>query len=197
MRDRNSARMQCRRGFSMIELLIVIAVGLIVTTTAIPAITTTLANVRMRASMSSLSGVLQSTRMVAVKENKTKQGRFTIDRGGLVVHIKDAGDLAGLLSTDVQVQLEAPIVKYPTPSGAGAPTAFTTAFLGYTPSAANPAFNSRGLPCLFSGGGCPSRGFVFYFKDTRRQSSEGWAAISISPAGRITKWFWTGAAWVN
>jgi prepilin-type N-terminal cleavage/methylation domain-containing protein len=197
MKDRNNARMQCRRGFSMIELLIVIAVGLIVATTAIPAITATLASVRMRASMSSLSGVLQSARMLAVKENRTKQGRFTIDRGGLVVYMKDASDLNGLLSTDAQVQLEAPIEKFTTPSGAGAPTAFTTAFLGYTPSTSNTSFNSRGLPCLYSGGACSSRGFLYYFKDTRRPNSQGWAAISISPAGRITKWFWSGSAWGN
>jgi hypothetical protein len=111
--------------------------------------------------------------------------------------MKTAWDGSVVTTTDPQVQLEAPIDKFPAPAGVGAPAPMTSAELGYVPSTSNPSFNPRGLPCLFAGGGCPSRGFAFYFKDTRRSDAEGWAAITISPAGRINKWFWNGSAWVN
>ena len=197
MKHRNSFGMYDRSGFTLIELLLVVAIGLIVATTAVPAITTTIANVRMRASMSSLSGMLQSARMLAVKQNRTKTARFTVQRDGLIVFAKDASNGGGVTTTDPQVQLEAPITKLTSPTGAGAPTALTSTFLGYTASTSNPSFNSRGLPCLYAGGACPNRGFVYYFKDTRRSGSEGWTAITISPAGRITKWFWNGSIWGN
>ena len=198
MKHRNSFIKYPRSGFSLIELLVVVAIGLIVATTAVPAITATIANVRMRASISSLSGMLQSTRMLAVKENKIKTARFTVERGGLIVFAKDASSTStDVITSDPQVQLEAPITKLTTPSGAGAPDALTATFLGFTPSPSIPSFNSRGLPCLYAGGACPNRGFAYYFKDTRRAGSQGWSAITISPAGRITKWFWNGASWGN
>jgi prepilin-type N-terminal cleavage/methylation domain-containing protein len=197
MKHRNSSNWTYQSGFTTIELLIVVAIGLVVATIAVPAITTTIANVRMRSSMSSLSGHLQNTRMLAVKENKVKTARFTVDRDGLIAYTKNALDGSDLTASDAQVQLEAPIQKLNVPTGGGAPAALTSTFLGYTPSASNPSFNARGLPCLYTGGLCPSRGFAYYFKDTRRSNAEGWSAITISPAGRITKWFWNGSEWVN
>jgi prepilin-type N-terminal cleavage/methylation domain-containing protein len=62
-----------------------------------------------------------------------------------------------------------------------------------------PTFNSRGLPCLYnSPTNCPTGGgYVFYFSDTRPLGQSGWAAISISPAGRIKTWYWNGSTWAN
>jgi hypothetical protein len=42
-----------------------------------------------------------------------------------------------------------------------------------------------------------STGFIEYFKDNRIGGSGGWAAISITPAGRIKRWFWSGSAWTD
>ena len=48
-----------------------------------------------------------------------------------------------------------------------------------------------------NGGTCTNSGLIEYFKDNRIGGSGGWAAISVSPAGRITRWFWNGSAWAN
>jgi hypothetical protein len=53
------------------------------------------------------------------------------------------------------------------------------------------------LPCTYSGGNCTSAGFVYYFMDHRPMGRSGWAAVSISPAGRLKRWFWSGSTWVN
>ena len=192
-------RLRNQSGFTLIEVMIVATIATVITVTAIPNITNAIANAKLRASMTSLSGLLQNTRMVAVKENRTKTARF---EGGtttrLMGYIRDAGDTSTLSTMDSQVEMEAPITKLSTPTGLGAPSAISTTVLGFTPQTSDPSFNTRGLPCLYSGGTCPTNyGFIYYFKDNRTSGIGGWAAISLSPAGRIKRWFWNGSAWTE
>src|SRR5207249_5929130 len=103
---------------------------------------------------------------------------------------------------DSQVELQAPISAYNTPTGTGAPPAITNAALGLSadPQIGNPSFNSRGLPCAYDTvtGLCTANvAFIKYFKDNRGSGSGRWAAISITPAGRIKRWFWNGSAWTD
>jgi prepilin-type N-terminal cleavage/methylation domain-containing protein len=192
-------RLRNQSGFTLIEVMIVATIATVITVTAIPNITNAIANAKLRASMTSLSGLLQNTRMVAVKENRTKTARF---EGGtttrLMGYIRDAGDTSTLSTMDSQVEMEAPITKLSTPTGLGAPPAISTTVLGFTPQTSDPSFNTRGLPCLYSGGTCPTNyGFIYYFKDNRTSGIGGWAAITLSPAGRIKRWFWNGSAWTE
>ena len=190
-------------GFSFPELLIVIGVGLIITVVALPVMSNAIATMKLRSSMTSLSGLLQNTRALAVQQNTGKTAcHFNLSSRpySLVYFVKTATDCttATAATTDSQVELEAPIVPYPTPTGTGAPAAIDNATLGLlsNPLTSDPSFNSRGLPCSFSGGTCtPNAAFIQYYKDTRFSGSGGWAAISISPAGRIRRWFWSGSAW--
>jgi hypothetical protein len=64
------------------------------------------------------------------------------------------------------------------------------------------SFNSRGIPCLWdtSTGLCGNSGsqaFVWYYVFQPPFGSNRWAALSVSPAGRIKNWYWDGAAWKN
>ncbi len=187
-----------RRGFTLLETLIVVGIAAVVTMTAIPKMTNVIATAKLRASMTSLSGLLQNTRMMAVQQNKTKTTRFS---GGtttrLMGYVKDAADTSALTTRDAQVEMEAPITKMTTPSGTGAPAAISTTVLGFTPDTDDPSFNSRGLPCEYASGICTTKGFISYYKDNRIDGSGGWAAISVSPAGRIKRWFYNGSAWVD
>jgi Tfp pilus assembly protein FimT len=191
-----------QNGFSTTELLIVVAIGMIVTATALPSMTSAIANAKMRASMTSVSGLLQNTRMMAVQQNATKTARNfnrTTTPYSLVYYVKTASDGSSIQTSDSQIEMEAPITPYDAPTGAGAPAAVTNAALGMStaPLTSDPSFNSRGLPCTYSGGTCtPNVGFIKYFKDNRI-SNGGWAAISISPAGRIKRWFWNGTSWTD
>jgi prepilin-type N-terminal cleavage/methylation domain-containing protein len=185
-------------GFTLLELLIVVAILVLVTTIAIPNVVVALSKSRMRASITSFSGVLQSTRMLAVKENRLMTTHVGVQAYGLVAYAKLATDSNPLAIHDSQIAMEAPITEMATPTGPGAPTAISTSILGFTPVTTEPSFNTRGLPCAFSGGTCATNtGFIFYFHDTRPGNTSGWAAVSISPAGRIKKWFWNGSAWTD
>ena len=114
---------------------------------------------------------------------------------GLIAYVKKAADTSDLATSDSQVQLQAPIARMTSLSGPSAPAELDADILGFNPSNSDISFNSRGMPCLYSGGYCTNRGFRYYFKDDRSLGESRWSAMSISPVGRIKKWFWNGSAW--
>ena len=191
------------KGFTFFELTVVLAIGLILTGIGLPRMNTVIANMKLRSSMTTLSGFLQNVRMLAIKRDRTVTARYfnrTTLPNSLVYYAKEAADMSAMTVTDSQVELEAPIDPYDAPSGPGAPAAITNAQMGLlsgTALTSNPSFNSRGLPCSFSGGSCNSAAFVKYFKDNRISGPGAWSAISISPAGRIKRWFWNGSLWTD
>lgn len=191
MRRKNQA------GFTLFELLIVVAIGIIVTAVAVPNMVTGISNLRLRSSMTSLAGVLQNCRVLAVKTNRHMTTRFSANPYGIVAYVKLATDMGGLEGGDSQVELEAPVTKVTTPSGPGAPAALSPTDLGFTPQTGEPSFSPTGLPCVYSPGSCSNYGFIYYFHDNRPAGQMGWAALSISPAGRMKKWFWNGTAWAD
>ena len=186
-----------QRAFTLLELLIVVAILILVTTIAVPNVVVALSKSRMRASITSFSGVLQSTRMLAVKENRLMTTHIGVVSHGLVAYAKLATDSNPLAVHDSQIAMEAPITEMATPTGLGAPPVISNGVLGFTPETTEPSFNTRGLPCAYSGGPCTNKGFAYYFHDMRQGNTAGWAAVSISPAGRIKKWFWNGSAWTD
>jgi hypothetical protein len=116
-----------------------------------------------------------------------------------VYYVKEAPDTSVIVTADSQVEMEAPIMTHDTPTGPGAPPAITNTALGLgaDPLTTDPSFNSRGLPCAYSSGVCTNAAFIRYFKDNRIGGSGGWAAISMTPAGRIKRWFWNGSIWTD
>ena len=191
-------------GFSLLEVMTVAAISMVDTMTAVPNMMTGIGNMRLRSSMTSLSGVLQNCRMLAVKQNLTMTTHFIADTygstQGVMAYVKQATALNQLDTSDSQVQLEEPIVQVTAPSGPGAPLALDldpTIQLGFTPQTGDPSFNSTGLPCAYNSGTCPNGGFAYYFHDSRPAGQTGWAALSISPAGRLKKWYWNGSTWTD
>jgi len=182
-------------GFSLIEVSVVLLISLIVGMITIPNMVTVMSNARLHAGVTSMSGLLQSCRMAAVKQNRALTTHFVVDGTTLIGYVKEAPDTSDIADTDLQAQWESPVRMQTTPTGADAPTAISTGVLGFTPHDGEPTFNTRGLPCFYDGTTCDNKGFVYYFKDTSRSSGKGWAGLSISPAGRIKKWFWIGGEW--
>lgn len=197
MRLGNSTRSR-QRGFSLIELLVVMSIALVVAAFAVPYMVTVTANVRLRSAMTSMAGLMQDSRSLAIKNNQLMTTRFSVLGNGPVAYLKVASSTAARNSKDPQVQLGAPVTFVRDVSGiTGAPTALDNSILSFGPNTTDdPTFNPRGLPCLYASGTCTSSvGFVYYFTDTRSLGKNGWAAVSVSPAGRIKVWFWNGTSW--
>ena len=188
-----------RAGFSMLEVMTVTAVSMIITMTAVPNMITGISMLRLRSSMTSLAGVIQNCRMLAVKNNSSMTTHFAVSTygasNGVIAYVKKASDPNPVSTADSQVELEQPVTQVTSLTGPDAPASAPT--LGFTAATTDPSFSTTGLPCAYSGGNCTNSGFIYYFHDTRASTKTGWAAISISPAGRLKKWYWNGATWTD
>jgi type II secretory pathway pseudopilin PulG len=149
-------------GFSTIELVTVVAIMLMIGAMSTPYMLRTIGQMRLRSSAASLAGLLQQTRMRAVKDDRfyaDTQGataqQFCIDLNG-----NGACDTAGTppepmvdLSSNVSlVPAGGPSTTLLTcgPLGPSACPGGYQPLLNYQPEAGNvqPAFSARGLPCV-------------------------------------------------
>ena len=197
MLKRNSSlRTESRQnGFSLMELMIALVIALVVAGIAVPNLATVLANVRLRGSASDLSGLLQRARLAAVQNNTTYTVRFM------------SGQTAGAyadLNNNSSFDAGEPMIQFggttKQVAAGGAPSALDGGGgpLGWTATTGNVSFNPRGLPCDVTRTPCGTNvGYVFYLSDTRAGGQGGWAAVSVTAAGRVKVWTWSGTAWID
>ena len=177
-------------GFSLLELMIVVGILMVITAMAMPKIMTTIADVRLRGAVNSASGIMQNARMIAIKDNLLRKVKYSNVASGGFMYV-DLNDDGNIQATEPQVQMGSTILAYSAPSGL---PALIASDLGYTPATVSTVmFNPRGIPCS-AVNSCGS-GMVIYFTDSRTVGSPSWAAVSISPAGRVKTWMWKGASW--
>ncbi|HJY85606.1 MAG TPA: prepilin-type N-terminal cleavage/methylation domain-containing protein [Candidatus Acidoferrales bacterium] len=186
-------------GFSAVELMMVSTVLLILVAFAIPSIATAVADVRLRGSASDLSGLLQNARLAAVRTNATYTVRFGLPSGsGAYVDLNNNGAFD---TGEPMIQFGGTANQVAAPSGAGgAPKPLDAAggSLNWTATHGNVSFNPRGLPCDSTQNPCGTNvGYIFYLRDTRAFNTNGWAAVSITAAGRCQVWMWDGTTWRN
>ena len=184
-------------GFSILEAMVVAAIGMVITVAAVPNMVTGISNMRLRSSMTSLAGVLQNCRVLAVKQNRHMTTHFDANSYGILAYVKPSVESGGVETGDSQVELEAPVVRVTAPSGPNAPAPIDNGVLGFTPQIGEPSFSPTGLPCVYYAGACANHGFIYYFHDRRPAGQVGWSALSISPAGRLKKWYYSGSAWID
>jgi prepilin-type N-terminal cleavage/methylation domain-containing protein len=191
-------------GFSLIELMIVIAIILVITAMSFPSISRAITNVRLHSATTSISGQLQRTRIQAVRTNRIHMAQIGDLNGATVMFIDQASLQPRAIDSSIM-----PIVQLPlgvnVETAAVPPVDFPSdKLLGY-PSPKSPTpfqitFNQRGLPCQYDAGAgtCPYDGnnsaYQYYF---RLQNSFGdqWATLTITPAGRIRIWSFNGKDW--
>src|SRR5229473_3370075 len=115
-----------RAGFSMIEVMAVTAISMIITMISVPNMMNAIGGLRLRSSMTSLAGVLQNCRMLAVKNNQTMSTHFAVTTygasNGVIAYVKKASDPNPVSTTDSQVQLEQPVTQVTTLSGPDVPS---------------------------------------------------------------------------
>ncbi len=177
-------------GFSLLELMIVVGILVVIAAMAMPRIMTSVADVRLRSATNSASGLMQQARMMAIKDNMLRKVKYSNVTSGGFVYV-DVNDDDHIQASEPQVQMGSTILGYNAPTGL---PALVQTNLGYTPVTTSVLmFNARGLPC--SAVNTCGSGMVIYFTDSRRVGSPGWGAVSVSPAGRVKTWMWTGSAW--
>ncbi len=198
------ARREPLRGFSLLELMVVLAVITIVSAIVTPQIIATVNNYKLRTAASGVAGVFQKARMQAVNDDKWYSVAMGTS-GGIGYAFADLWGSPTTPPNNTLDPAENNMITY-LPRGisfdtAGPSTASMN--LDFAPITAMPSFNARGLPCTPSGMVCPfvpvggvaQNGYLYYLRQDRALSRPAWAAITVSPAGRVRVWSWNGNAW--
>jgi prepilin-type N-terminal cleavage/methylation domain-containing protein len=188
-------------GFSMVELLVVVAVALIVAATAIPIYRQFTYNIRLRAAGADLSGLIQRARIQAARQNATMTIAYRAVNGGEEAYIDanqnnqwDAGEAVIAFSPTITPAPAAPngLGGQPTPYVLVGDTGNVVYSNGTTLG-----FSSRGLPCSYAGGACPTPagGYFVYYLNDQRNGVIGWGAVLVTRSGRTKTVTWSGAGW--
>lgn len=192
-----------REGFSLVELVVVVAIILIVAAMAVPAALKTLYAYQLDSSGRMFAAKLQDARMAAVKYNQPYYVSFTAGKPPNFISAAPASrafnqstDPYGETSGSVTIQNPGTIdiSQLTTYFGGTAPLTNPTS------GGANPVgFNARGLPCISNGGGnlflctplssTPNSGFAWFMQD----SAGIWEAVTVTSTGRIRSWRQTSA----
>src|SRR5882762_8436845 len=75
------------RGFSLVELLVVLFVVMVIAAIAIPNILLAVSNIRLRASAGDLAGLMQQARILAAKNNTTYTVLYGTGNGAQIAFV--------------------------------------------------------------------------------------------------------------
>ena len=196
-------------GFSMVELIVVVAIMLIVAAFATPSILSMLHSAKLQGTASDFTGLIQQARIRSVQDDRAyslivspvagatpSTGFVDLKQNGAIA----AGDPEMLLPTEVSLVAAANAPGTANLKGQLLPAASPVNPQDAASAAATPiSFSPRGLPCTPVAGACSGAGLApaaywAFFQDSQ---TTNWEAVTISPAGRIQKWSYSAgaAAW--
>jgi prepilin-type N-terminal cleavage/methylation domain-containing protein len=212
MRYRLTQRIRtAERGFTILEVVVVVAIALIIAGIAIPNFMNMAHASRLKGAATDFAGLLQTARMRAEVDDRyysvyvlagnpqqayvdvyPQAANGTSGNGGTAVV---ANDPVIQISTEIT-----PKAATSAPNTASLKSQLLPAGSPVTPQDGTAAgfpftFSPRGLPCLAAGGVCDSLGGPqarwTFFQDN---VSLAWTAVTVTPAGRVQRWYFSGGA---
>jgi len=212
-RDRKQA------GFSLMELLLVVIIVLIAVAVAVPSDLSALRMGHLRGAASDYAGLLEVARSYAIRDNRyystyilsaatgSPVAELYVDMLPKVLTGASGNGGTGVTTGDPVVTIESDVVVIAATNAPNTTNLQTQLLPSTTPvtptdtSVTAMTFGPRGLPCtpnsnITGGTVCNSSGgptaFWTFLKNTQ---SNTWEAVTVTPAGRIEKWMYTGSAW--
>lgn len=184
-----------QKGFSLLEVVIVMGVIVAMTAAVIPNINTSIQNYRLYASAQEIASQLQSARLRAVRGNAVCT--FLMSASGRQFGVDLDGDGAISSSADVVLNLNANVsfsnLSTPPITNAVTLSNGTKTGIGFTPRGTLTAVASSGLPD-FNPNNLAASGYAIFLSNTQNH----YAAVTVSPLGRVRTWTSTsanGATW--
>jgi prepilin-type N-terminal cleavage/methylation domain-containing protein len=201
------------RGFTLVEIVVALAVTLIVTAMAVPNFVSIIRSSRLKGAVSDYAGLLQSARIWAVDDDRYYSVYVlagATPEAFVDIYPQQASGASGNGGTqtdpkDPLVGINAEVVQKPVgsaPNTANLQAQFlpanATVVLGDGSTAATTVtFGPRGLPCSASALTCKTRiaaGDIAYWTFFQDTVSQNWGAVTVTPAGRVQRWLFTGGA---
>jgi prepilin-type N-terminal cleavage/methylation domain-containing protein len=191
-------RGQGQLGFSLLEMVAVVAIILIVTAVAIPSAVTVLRSVHLREAGTDYANLIQRVRMLAIQNDNWYQVVAVQGSSGnsdtVFVDLQQTGTYAAgdpiiTMASDVEVNPASP------PALANLESQFlpTGSNLSIVQTGGKPTYGPRGLPCQLTGT-APSQSCLAlanpaaYINCFQSRYSGNWEAVTVSPAGRVREW---------
>src|SRR5438105_12570210 len=196
MTSGNAAR-NCNRGFSLIELLIVVAISMIAAAMALPLVSNAVNQIHLSSSATDYANLLQRARMRAVQDDTYYQIQTQTLSGDPIAYVDINKN--GSYDTGEPMMVFASGVTYKAQSAGPALSNLKSQFLpsgsvaqGSLQSTMIPIFGPRGLPCKVSGSACPylaAGGKPFsYLLFVQNTQNNRWEAVTLNHAARISEW---------
>jgi type IV fimbrial biogenesis protein FimT len=180
-----SLRHRCRSkiaGYSLVEMMMTLAIGLILVSMALPALIGTIQNYRLNSMAQQTANFVQLTRYTAIRRNTTVSMLQTTQNGNTVFFIDlkgdgnlDVGDPMLMLPSDMQVANNQSLTPDPA----------STAIPQVQNFAGSLTFDYRGTVNYPPGG---AMGAYFLALGYTTQTQYGWRAITVIPMGQTKLW---------
>jgi prepilin-type N-terminal cleavage/methylation domain-containing protein len=185
-----------QQGFSLIELLIVVAISMIAAAMALPLVSNAVNQVHLSSSATDYANLLQRARMRAVQDDTYYQIQTTTLSGDPIAYVDINKN--GSYDNGEPMMVFASGVTYKAQSAGPALANLKSQFL---PSTAQttlqptmiPIFGPRGLPCAVTGSACPyldpntgkPYSYLLFIQNTQNNR---WEAVTLNPSTRIREW---------
>jgi Tfp pilus assembly protein FimT len=186
---------QCtHRGFTILEVTIVLGIALVMTAAMIPNISASLQNYRLYSTAQEIASQIQLARMRALRDNRmatflvtasgrqfgidtTADGNLTSGSGDVVMNLDNGVSFAALTSPPV--------------TGAVLLSSGTKSGIGFTPRGTLTAITTSGTPD-YNPANLAAAGYAVYLSNTQNH----FAAVTVSPMGRVRTWTsGSGTSW--
>ena len=203
---------QTVRGFSTVELLVALAVITIVTAIAIPNLMSSMRQAHLKGAVSDYASLVQQERIRAIDDDRYYSiyvlTTGAAQEGFVDIYPQNVNGSSGSGGTtidpqDPAVQINPEITEQPigsAPNTAALKALILPANSPITPldgstSASPVTFGPRGLPCKPVAGVCDTLGGPqAYWTFLQSVVTQNWGAVTVSPAGRVQRWLYTGGA---
>lgn len=198
---RYGVSLAAQAGVTLAELLVVLAIIAIVAGMSIPSLARAIENAKLKGATQALASVYQQARIRATQDNTAYEVLITPANPRAAQACIDLdGDGACGAGDPVTPFTQSVIV-----SNVGVPLMIDDVTLGFHPQntessqmfdqqnqpAPGLAWNGRGIPCertLSSTAPCLAIGWIQYLQFPRSGGDIAYAAVSVSPAGRVRTW---------
>ena len=179
------------QGFTLLELIIVLAVTVILGAITVPKMIATFNDIKLRYVATNLSGLLQSARIQSVRRNTFFSIQPGVQAGGPIYYIDKPG--AAYVGGDTMVSIDPSVTITQGPITAAPNSGPFLAGLNFVvdPAADPPSFSARGLPCVGTPAACPQvagQGFVMFMSRAIGSGNTPWLAVVVNPSGHIQIW---------
>jgi prepilin-type N-terminal cleavage/methylation domain-containing protein len=198
-----------QRGFSLLELLIVISIVLVIAAMATPSVLNTVRRYQLESAARNVSSVLMRARYESIRLNRRVNTIYFVDPIGNdppVYGVDEGGPFTtvpdGVLQ-DTEPQVPLSMAAQMVGPGPGVPPFATmgpnyAALTVLAPPNYQISYGPIGTVIYqpTAGAGNPwIESNTVYVILLQHNITQQWAAITVTPAGRVRVWIWNGSAW--